>query len=183
MACTSAPAAADVIDLHGRLDRVICLDCGTRSATGREFQHRMIATEPAAGSRMQPTMAPDGDADLDGLDFSAFRLPACEVCGGVLKPDVVYYGESVPRERVATAMDAVRASDALLVVGSSLMVFSGFRFARRAQRTGPADCVGQSRQEPRGRLPGPDRARSRRTQALAFLLPGETDRSDPGASG
>ncbi|MEO6269628.1 MAG: Sir2 family NAD-dependent protein deacetylase, partial [Lautropia sp.] len=116
--------------------------------------------------------APDGDADLDGLDFSAFRLPACEVCGGVLKPDVVYYGESVPRSRVTMAVDAVRASDALLIVGSSLMVFSGFRFARAAQELGlPIASInlGRSRADDFLDLI----VREPAAQALAFVLPGK----------
>ena len=123
-----------MIDLHGRLDRVICLACGTLSERSA-FQHRLIAANPDWLDHVAAT-APDGDADLDGLDFSAFVLPPCEVCGGPLKPDVVFYGESVPRPRVDAAMAALAASDALLIVGSSLMVYSGFRFARRAAELG-----------------------------------------------
>jgi NAD-dependent SIR2 family protein deacetylase len=70
------------------------------------------------------------------LDFSRFEVPNCSACGGVLKPDVVFYGESVPRERVATAMQGVREADAMLVVGTSLMVYSGYRFAREAAAAG-----------------------------------------------
>jgi NAD-dependent SIR2 family protein deacetylase len=80
------------------------------------------------------TAAPDGDADLEaGLDLSCFRVPNCDLCGGLLKPDVVFYGDSVPRERVERAFAMVENADALLVVGSSLMVFSSFRFCRRAR--------------------------------------------------
>ncbi|MEG0200562.1 MAG: Sir2 family NAD-dependent protein deacetylase, partial [Comamonas sp.] len=82
-------------------------------------------------------IAPDGDADLEHEDFSAFEVPACPHCGtGVLKPDVVFYGESVPRERVEQAMAALERADGLLIAGSSLMVFSGFRFAQAAARRG-----------------------------------------------
>jgi len=126
--------SGQVIDLHGRLDRVVCLDCGA-GRSRKEFQHELLARNPgwelhAAG------IAPDGDADLEGVDFSAFDIPDCAACGGMLKPDVVFYGESVPRARVETALAHLRRSDALLVVGSSLMVYSGFRFARVAVESG-----------------------------------------------
>jgi NAD-dependent SIR2 family protein deacetylase len=84
--------------------------------------------------RLDARVAPDGDADLDGLDFSTFLIPACANCGGILKPDVVFFGESVPRERVAAAMEAIERADAVLVVGSSLMVYSGYRFAQIASK-------------------------------------------------
>lgn len=164
----------DVIDLHGRLDRVICLNCGTLSDRA-DLQHRMIALNPA-WLVSAATIAPDGDADLGGTDFSGFRVPPCEVCGGVLKPDVVYYGESVPRERPQAATNALRESDALLVVGSSLMVFSGFRFAREARDLGlPIASVnlGRSRADEFISLKVCQRA----SEALAFLL----DREDASA--
>lgn len=123
-----------VIDLHGRLDRVVCLGCGAdqpRDALQRELQARNPGWERHAAG-----IAPDGDADLDGVDFSLFDVPGCADCGGMLKPDVVFYGESVPRPRVDAALAHLRRSDALLVVGSSLMVYSGFRFARIAAESG-----------------------------------------------
>ena len=80
--------------------------------------------------------APDGDADLDTADFSSFRVPPCPRCGGVLKPDVVFFGETVPRERVQAAAGHLELADAVLVVGSSLMVYSGFRFVEMAVRAG-----------------------------------------------
>ena len=80
--------------------------------------------------------APDGDADLDGADFSSFEVPACRRCGGVLKPDVVFFGENVPRDRVDAALRHLDEADALLTVGSSLMVYSGYRFVERAARAG-----------------------------------------------
>ena len=79
--------------------------------------------------------APDGDADLE-VDFSRFEVADCEHCGGILKPDVVFFGDNVPKPRVASAMAALQASDAILVVGSSLMVYSGFRFCRQAREWG-----------------------------------------------
>lgn len=123
-----------VIDLHGRLDRIRCLQCGTTTDRST-FQQRLARANPGWSS-LQALQAPDGDADLDGIDFSAFQVPECAECGGILKPDVVFYGENVPRPRVAQAMDALQASDAVLVVGSSLMVLSGLRFVRNAVEMG-----------------------------------------------
>jgi NAD-dependent SIR2 family protein deacetylase len=122
--------SAAVIDLHGRLDRVRCMGCERRSDR-EEFQRRLLELNPH-WSQLDARDAPDGDADLEGLDFSTFEVPACEHCGGVLKPDVVFFGESVPRPRVAAAMQALESAAAMLVIGSSLMVYSGYRFARVA---------------------------------------------------
>ncbi|HET7369608.1 MAG TPA: NAD-dependent protein deacetylase [Gammaproteobacteria bacterium] len=122
-----------VIDLHGRLDVVECLDCrATRSRV--DFQTELDRLNPG-WRRLRATVAPDGDAALDGVDFDAFEVPACH-CGGILKPGVVFFGEAVPRERTAAALAWLNEADALLVVGSSLMVWSGFRFARRAAERG-----------------------------------------------
>ncbi|HEY0503011.1 MAG TPA: NAD-dependent protein deacetylase [Lysobacter sp.] len=123
-----------VIDLHGRLDGVVCLGCGTPSPRA-SMQERLADMNPEWAG-LDAATAPDGDADLDGHDFRAFRVPSCTQCGGMLKPDVVFFGENVPRERGRRATEALQASDALLVVGSSLMVYSGFRFARMASETG-----------------------------------------------
>ncbi|MEZ5653522.1 MAG: NAD-dependent protein deacetylase [Burkholderiaceae bacterium] len=130
----SKAGADPVIDLHGRLDRIVCLDCGRRDDRAR-FQAAMMASNPSWGSRTAE-LAPDGDADLDETDFSCFVVPGCRFCGGTVKPDVVFFGENVPRPRVAHALAALERSDAMLVVGSSLTVFSGFRFAREAARLG-----------------------------------------------
>lgn len=124
----------NVVDLHGRLDLVRCMGC-ERRLPREELQSELLRRNPD-WSHLDAREAPDGDADLDGLDFSSVVVPACSACGGVLKPDVVFYGESVPRERVATAMQGVREADAMLVVGTSLMVYSGYRFAREAAAAG-----------------------------------------------
>lgn len=124
----------DVIDLHGRLDRVMCLECADASPRLR-LQQRLRAENPD-WAHLGAAPAPDGDADLERHDFSDFRIPACKRCGGMLKPNVVFLGESMPRPRYEAARDALRASDALLVVGSSLMLYSGFRFARMAHEAG-----------------------------------------------
>ncbi len=119
-----------VIDLHGNLANVCCIGCRARFPR-REWQRLLAAQNPewhvtAAG------FGPDGDARLDSRDTTPFRFPDCRRCGGIVKPEVVFFGEPVPKERVAAAADSVRRSDALLVIGSSLMVFSGFRFVRLA---------------------------------------------------
>ena len=123
-----------VIDLHGRLDDVICLACAKRE-TRAAFQQRLHDGN-AEWAQLTAAIAPDGDADLEDQDFVAFRVPTCEKCGGMLKPDVVFFGENVPRARYEAAAAALTASDAMLVVGSSLMVWSGFRFARLAHAAG-----------------------------------------------
>ena len=129
-----AAGSRAVVDLHGRLDRVRCLGCERRTARA-DFQRVLERVNPDWVA-LDALDAPDGDADLEGLPFDRFVVPACEACGGLLKPDVVFFGEAVPRERVERAFAALERSDAMLVVGSSLMVYSGFRFARAAAQAG-----------------------------------------------
>jgi len=119
-----------VIDLHGRLARVRCLDCGRRSP--RTLLQRELAHLNPVFSGRPAELAPDGDADLEETDFSGFRVPACPRCGGTLKPDVTFYGETIPARRTRRAEALVGTADAVLVVGSSLMVFSAYRLVRRA---------------------------------------------------
>jgi len=80
--------------------------------------------------------SPGGDADLEHLNFSGFAVPPCRSCGGILKPDVVFFAENVPRDQVAAAQASIEQADAMLIVGSSLMFYSGFRFAQMAARRG-----------------------------------------------
>ncbi|HYW04782.1 MAG TPA: NAD-dependent protein deacetylase [Gammaproteobacteria bacterium] len=143
--------AAEVLDLHGRLDRVRCLECGQLHA--REvFQQALLARNPGWAELAAGT-APDGDADLEGVDFGGFRVPGCDGCGGTLKPDVVFFGENVPRDRLARAMAWMDEADGLLVAGSSLMVWSGYRFARAATRSGvPLAAVNLGRTRADGEL-------------------------------
>ena len=129
-----AAGSTGVIDLHGRLDRVRCMDCGD-IAPRAPFQRQLADGNPGWLDR-QAAHAPDGDADLEADDFNDFVVPTCLHCGGVLKPDVVYFGENVPRERVERAMHHLHRADAMLVVGSSLMVYSGYRFVVEASRRG-----------------------------------------------
>lgn len=122
----------NVLDLHGRLDLVECLNC-RHELLRSDFQAQLRELNPSFLVRAS-LIKPDGDAELGELDTSRFLVPPCARCGGILKPAVVFFGESVPARRVTRAMDALAQSQALLVVGSSLMVFSGYRFAREAQR-------------------------------------------------
>src|SRR5579862_2419423 len=161
--------SAGVIDLHGRLDQVRCLGCERRSDRER-LQQRLLELNPY-WARLDAREAPDGDADLEGLDFSGFEVPACEDCGGLLKPDVVFFGESVPQERVAAALRAVQEADAVLVVGSSLMVYSGYRFAQAAAKAGKpiaAVNLGRTRADALLAL----KVNQPCVAALAFLLDG-----------
>jgi NAD-dependent SIR2 family protein deacetylase len=124
----------NVIDLHGVLDRVRCLECA--AVTRRDALQRRLGALNTSWRAAPAALAPDGDAHLADADVLDFVVADCEDCGGVLKPDVVFFGESVPVERVAAASERVLAASALLVVGSSLMVLSGFRFARLACEAG-----------------------------------------------
>jgi len=119
-----------VIDLHGRADEVICMQCGQRES--RALTHARCAAVNPEFAGLTASAAPDGDADLD-VNFEHFKVPGCPLCGGILKPDVVFFGDNVPRERVNDVFYALNESSALMVIGSSLMVYSGFRFARQAR--------------------------------------------------
>jgi NAD-dependent SIR2 family protein deacetylase len=126
--------ASRVVDLHGRIDRVRCLSCGELFSRD-DHQGRLLQANPDLHATAVGD-APDGDADLEGIDYGSFRVPDCLACSGVLKPDVVFFGESVPKERVSEAMSRLDEADLLLVAGSSLMVWSGYRFVRRARERG-----------------------------------------------
>jgi NAD-dependent SIR2 family protein deacetylase len=123
-----------VVDLHGRLDRVQCLSCG--AAIGRDVIQRELERDNPALLQLGGALRPDGDADLADCQLAAVIAPHCRACNGIVMPDVVFFGGTVPHERVARVNEAVAAADALLVVGSSLKVFSGFRFCRLAARLG-----------------------------------------------
>ncbi len=124
----------NLIDLHGSLDRVQCLDCA--AVVSRALMQQWLQeTNPDLITPLAE-MRPDGDADLADDLIAGLTIPPCPHCGGVLKPDVVFFGGTVPRARVDAANEALRRSDALLIVGSSLTVFSGFRFCREAHQMG-----------------------------------------------
>ncbi|WP_114856178.1 Sir2 family NAD-dependent protein deacetylase [Brachybacterium sp. YJGR34] len=134
-----AAAGSDpVIDLHGRLDRVRCQQCDALSSRAA-LHARLLMMNPELAARLpqlaaDAAQAPDGDAEVDRT--SSFRYPPCALCGGILKPDVVFFGESARRETVSAAFAALAAAEALLVLGSSLTVQSGLRFVRAAGRAG-----------------------------------------------
>jgi NAD-dependent SIR2 family protein deacetylase len=122
-----------VTELHGRLDKVICMSC--RSLIERLRMDSLIEiANPSIKKDLSVEFTPDGDAEIEAT--ADFRIPPCPSCGGILKPDVVFFGESVPTERVAATMDQLERCDALLVAGSSLTVNSGMRFARAANKAG-----------------------------------------------
>jgi NAD-dependent SIR2 family protein deacetylase len=134
-----AAGSRQVIDLHGRIDTVCCMACARRWPRA-DWQQTLRQANPD-WAVLQAPAAPDGDADLEGVDFSAMVVPSCPHCAaegrlGIVKPDVVFFGENAPRARVQAAFDALARSDAMLVVGSSLMVYSGLRFVQAAVAAG-----------------------------------------------
>ncbi|MDI6101577.1 NAD-dependent protein deacetylase [Actinoplanes sp. NEAU-A12] len=129
-----AAGARDVIELHGNLARVVCLGCGELSGRA-DLEERLTAANPGFAA-VAAGVNPDGDVELDDAEVDGFRVVDCRSCGGVLKPDVVYFGETVPPDRVSRAFSLVAGARTLLVLGSSLTVMSGRRFVLRAVRDG-----------------------------------------------
>jgi NAD-dependent SIR2 family protein deacetylase len=138
-----AGTAPEVVDLHGSLDRVICLTCGDLSAR-TELERRLTEANPAFAG-VADRVNPDGDVELADGAVRGFRPVDCTACGtGVLKPDVVFFGENVPKPRVDRCRALIDEAEALLVLGSSLTVMSGLRFVRRAAEAGkPVVIVNQ----------------------------------------
>ena len=136
----TAAGLPGVIELHGNLDQVVCLRCGERSS--REgLDTRLREANPHITS-YDVALKPDGDVELD--DTAGFHVVACLVCAGSLKPDVVFFGETVPADRVAACFALLAGSAGLLVLGSSLTVMSGYRFVLRAASLGlPVAIVNQ----------------------------------------
>jgi NAD-dependent SIR2 family protein deacetylase len=129
-----AGGARQVIELHGSLARVVCLGCRRRTPRG-ELDQRLRAANPGGQARAT-AINPDGDAVLTDADTAGFAIVDCRACGGVLKPDVIFFGENVPRDRVGECYQLVSQARALLVLGSSLTVMSGYRFVRHAAGEG-----------------------------------------------
>ena len=131
-----AAGARDVVELHGGLDRVVCLECGARCSRDA-LDERLRAANPGLDWDGVAPSNPDGDVELAAEQVARFRLAGCASCGAdVLKPDVVFFGENVPRPRVQRCFDLLDDSSSLLVLGSSLAVMSGLRFVRRAREAG-----------------------------------------------
>ncbi|MFH9725437.1 NAD-dependent protein deacetylase [Streptomyces sp. NPDC017254] len=129
-----AAGSDGVVELHGGLDKVVCLSCGTYSP-----RHVLAQRLEEANADFQPVPAglnPDGDTDLTDEQVGDFFVLPCTACGGILKPDVVFFGEAVPPHRVEHCRDLVRGAASLLVLGSSLTVMSGLRFVRQAAEAG-----------------------------------------------
>ncbi|MFF3311566.1 NAD-dependent protein deacetylase [Streptomyces sp. NPDC002952] len=129
-----AAGSEGVVELHGSLDRVVCLTCG--AFTPRRELARRLEEANAGFAPVAAAMNPDGDADLTDEQVGDFHVVPCTVCGGILKPDVVFFGESVPPSRVAHCRALVDGATSLLVLGSSLTVMSGLRFVRHAAQAG-----------------------------------------------
>jgi len=127
-----AAGAHDVIELHGSLDRVVCLDCGRRTA--RQILHQRLSAANPGWSAEVTEINPDGDAVLADERIEAFHVVDCTDCGGVLKPDVIFFGENVPPARVRQCYALTERASMLLVLGSSLTVLSGYRFVRHAAK-------------------------------------------------
>ena len=124
---------AAVTELHGSLHRVVCLSCG-QTTSRRELGLRLEAANPGWDAELATLVNPDGDADLDEAVTESFQVADCSACHGVLKPDVVFFGENVPRPRAQACYALVEECSALVVLGSSLTVMSGFRYVRHAAR-------------------------------------------------
>jgi NAD-dependent SIR2 family protein deacetylase len=123
-----------VLELHGNIHGVVCLDC--HAAFARTLVQAMLEELNPYVTGAVAAAAPDGDAHVEPDALAEFHIPPCPHCGGVLKPDVVFFGDGVAPAATSRALAMMEAADALLVVGSSLMVFSGFRFCRMAAAAG-----------------------------------------------
>jgi NAD-dependent SIR2 family protein deacetylase len=167
----SAAGSRDVVELHGNLGRVRCLSCG-RTSSRQELDGRLRAVNRAWSARAL-AINPDGDVDLPDEDLEQFRTVDCTDCRGVLAPDVVFFGETVPPERAATCFSLVEQAGALLVLGSSLTVMSGYRFVLHAARLGIPVAIVNS-----GPTRGDEKAALRLDAPLGQVLPALLDRMD-----
>ena len=128
-----------VLELHGNIHHVVCLDC--HASFSRSFVQTMLVEANPGFATIDALPAPDGDAHLEPDLLADFYIPWCVHCGGMLKPDVVFFGDGVPAQRTSDALALMANADALLVAGSSLTVYSGFRFCRMAQQAGKPIAV------------------------------------------
>jgi NAD-dependent SIR2 family protein deacetylase len=128
-----AAGASGVTELHGSLHRVMCLSCGQRTSR-TDLDRRLTDANPGWDTESATLINPDGDAVLDGAATDSFQVVDCASCQGILKPDVVFFGENVPPKRVEACYALVDRARSLVVLGSSLTVMSGFRYVRHAAR-------------------------------------------------
>jgi len=160
-----AAGAVDVVELHGNLDQVVCLTCGDLSS--RDWLGQRLREANPGFEADVTRVNPDGDADLPDAAVEGFRTVPCSVCGsGPLKPDVVFFGENVPRPRVQHCYDLVDAGRSLLVLGSSLTVMSGYRFVRHSAKHGKPVAIVNA-----GPTRGDEQATVRVDAALGAVLP------------
>jgi NAD-dependent SIR2 family protein deacetylase len=160
----TAAGTVGVVELHGALDRVVCLDCGTTSSRA-ELDTRLRAANPDWQAQVT-AINPDGDVELPEEQLDGFTTVDCLVCSGMLKPDVVYFGETVPAPRVERSFELVEHAGALLVLGSSLTVMSGYRFVLRAAKLGIPVAIVNA-----GPTRGDERADIRVDAPLGEVLP------------
>jgi NAD-dependent SIR2 family protein deacetylase len=160
----TAAGTRDVVELHGNLDRVVCLHCGDLSS--REGLDTRLREANLGWTAAATAVNPDGDVELRDDAEQAFRVVDCLLCGGALKPDVVFFGETVPTERVQACFALVERSRALLVLGSSLTVMSGYRFVLRADKAGIPVAIVNT-----GSTRGDAKATLRVDAALGQVLP------------
>jgi NAD-dependent SIR2 family protein deacetylase len=164
----TAAGTRDVVELHGALDRVVCLSCGSLSPRA-ELDTRLREANPDWQAQVT-AINPDGDVELPEEQLDGFRTVDCTVCGGMLKPDVVYFGETVPAPRVERCFALVEEAGALVVLGSSLTVMSGYRFVLRAAKLGIPVAIVNA-----GATRGDDRADVRLDAPLGEVLPAVRD--------
>ncbi|MEC7610684.1 MAG: NAD-dependent protein deacetylase, partial [Pseudomonadota bacterium] len=167
-----------VVDLHGRLDQVICLDCGEQESR-KSFQTRLLRANPFV-TDYQHIARPDGDADVPDTYVEKTTIPDCEHCGGVVMPDVVFFGGTVPRSRVEACTESLGSAGGLLVVGSSLNVYSGFRFCRMAEKLRiPIVIVneGETRADEMATLKVERSAMNRLVAAIDHIIPSQESKS------
>ena len=165
----TAAGTRSVVELHGNLDRVVCLHCG--EVTSREHHDDRLREANRDWTAEVAAVNPDGDVALPDEALTGFRVVDCALCGGVLKPDVVFFGETVPADRVQACFALVARSRALLVLGSSLTVMSGYRFVLRAAKDGTPVAIVNA-----GPTRGDDKADVRVDAQLGQVLPALTAR-------
>ena len=167
-----------VVDLHGRLDQVVCLDCGAQESR-QCFQERLVLANPFV-TDYQHIARPDGDADVPDAYVQQITVPHCKKCSGVVMPDVVFFGGTVPKSRVTVCAESLSGAGGLLVVGSSLQVYSGFRFCRMAEKLRIPIVIineGETRADDMATLKIEESAMNRLVAAIDHIIPSQESKS------